>query len=170
MERLKYYSGQILSVADLTAEQDYFLAKHRRHNRFLHGWGVVSGLTVATAGPSQVKIDPGLALDAAGNEILVCEQVRLQILPIADLLFVVLGYSETETTPIPNPSPATTSDELIYTRIKEGYRLEIVDVEPANDQSGTSDCGATQSVCIAQLRKGLKGWKVSLRGRRQVHL
>jgi hypothetical protein len=79
MERPKYYAGQLLSVADLTAEQDYLLAKRRLHNRYLHGWGVVSGLGVATAGPSEVRIEPGLALDAAGNEILVCEQVRLKI-------------------------------------------------------------------------------------------
>jgi hypothetical protein len=170
MERPKYYAGQLLSLADLTAEQDYLIAKRRLHNRYLHGWGVVSGLGVATAGPSEVRIEPGLALDAVGNEILVCEQVRLTIPRTADLLFVVLEYAETETAPIPNPSPTTTDDALIYTRIKEGYRLELVDAEPAGDQTGTSHCELAQPLCIAKLSKGPKGWKVSLRGRRRVRV
>ena len=41
LERVKYFQGQMLSVSDLEAEQEYFLARLRRHNRHLHGWGVV---------------------------------------------------------------------------------------------------------------------------------
>jgi hypothetical protein len=37
LARVNYVEGQLLSVADLRAEQDYWLARQRRHNRFLHG-------------------------------------------------------------------------------------------------------------------------------------
>jgi hypothetical protein len=44
LKRVKYHHGMLLSAKDLTAEQEYFLERQRRHNRYLHGWGVVSGL------------------------------------------------------------------------------------------------------------------------------
>lgn len=45
-ERLNYFFGQTLGVAELRAEQDYFRGKLRLHNRCLHGWGIVCGLDV----------------------------------------------------------------------------------------------------------------------------
>lgn len=45
-ERLNYYYGQNLGVAEFLAEQQYFLEKLRLHNRCLHGWGIVCGLEV----------------------------------------------------------------------------------------------------------------------------
>ncbi len=37
-------TGRLLTTDDLDRKQTYFLAKPRRHNRFLHGWGVMAGL------------------------------------------------------------------------------------------------------------------------------
>lgn len=72
LERLNYFTGQVLTVDDLNAEQDYFLARLRRHNRYLHGWGVVSGLTVSVNNSTKLMIESGLAIDCQGNEITVC--------------------------------------------------------------------------------------------------
>ena len=44
LERVAFFPGQMLTAVDLTAEQDHVREKLRRHNRFLHGWGVVSGI------------------------------------------------------------------------------------------------------------------------------
>ena len=49
LERVHYFPRQLLTVADMTTDQNYFLEKLRRHNRFLHGWGVVCGLEVIAA-------------------------------------------------------------------------------------------------------------------------
>ena len=38
--RNTWFDGKYVTAADLVAEQDYFLSKHRRHDRLLHGWGV----------------------------------------------------------------------------------------------------------------------------------
>ena len=46
IERNRYFAGQLLDETDLTEEQLYFREKNRRHNRLLHGWGIVSGLGV----------------------------------------------------------------------------------------------------------------------------
>jgi hypothetical protein len=49
----------------MRVEQDYFIERLRRHNRLLHGWGIICGLQVlpdATAEqPWRVKVCPGAA-------------------------------------------------------------------------------------------------------------
>lgn len=55
LERVKYFYGQLLGVREFQSEQSYFYEKHRLHNRYLHGYGVVCGLTVE---PCLVPRDP----------------------------------------------------------------------------------------------------------------
>lgn len=172
MERVKYNLGQLLSVSDFTTEQEYFLSKHRRHNRYLHGWGVVNGLNVSIVTSSEILVDPGVAIDCAGNEIYVCSPLRVNIPTNSDVCFVVLQYAESETSPIPIsiiPAPAS-SEELIFTRIKDGYLIDIAAVDPTTGHrgkgTGTPGCGCLHQLCIARLKKGLHGWKIQLKGRR----
>src|SRR3954468_3759064 len=79
-ERPRYFPRQLITPDDLTAEQDYSRAKGRRHNRLLHGWGVVCGckVTEAPAAKGQpnppdwtVQIEPGYVLGPQGDEILI---------------------------------------------------------------------------------------------------
>ena len=83
LERVRFFPRQLLSADDMIADQYYFREKIRRHNRFLHGWGVVCGLQVApdpTRGiPWRVRIDPGYAIDGNGDDILVDEPVYLDV-------------------------------------------------------------------------------------------
>ena len=72
--RPKYFTGQLLTEEDFTAEQSYFLDGRRSDNRHLHGWGVVCGLRVTPSGGGGVVIQPGLAIDGLGREIVVPEQ------------------------------------------------------------------------------------------------
>ncbi len=48
VKRPHYFTGQILSADDFTAEQEYHIGKQRRHNLHCHGFGVVHGLKVST--------------------------------------------------------------------------------------------------------------------------
>jgi hypothetical protein len=71
-DRPYFFDGKLLTASDLQGEQDYLRDAHRRHNRLLHGWGVVCGLLV-TADPSpdqpwRVRIAPGMALAPNGDE------------------------------------------------------------------------------------------------------
>jgi hypothetical protein len=174
LERLNYFHGQLLSPSDFTAEQEYFLARSRRHNRYLHGWGVVCGLKVTAANSSEITVEPGLAIDCAGNEIQVLSQSRLKIPMNLDVCFVVLQYVETQSSPIPNALGAATStaEELTFMRIKEGFRIDITDVDPTSGHrgkgTGTPGCGCLHPLCIARLKRGLHGWKFELRGRRRA--
>jgi hypothetical protein len=83
LERVNYFPRQLLTADDMTADQQYFLDKLRRHNRYLHGWGVVCGLEVSVAptaaSPWQVQIGPGYALGPYGDEIFVPGPVLLDL-------------------------------------------------------------------------------------------
>jgi hypothetical protein len=60
LERPRYYVRQLMTPDDLNLEADYFRDKLRRHNLFLHGWGVVCGALVCTVplrGKGTVKQD-----------------------------------------------------------------------------------------------------------------
>jgi hypothetical protein len=74
LERPRFFSGQLLSEAELTSQQEYVRAKNRLHNRYLHGWGIVCGLEVVCH-PCEgwVTIRQGYALDPCGEDIVVCE-------------------------------------------------------------------------------------------------
>ena len=76
--RPQYASGMILTARDLQAEQEYHIQKRRMHNRCLHGCRVACGLGV-TLRRKFVYIEPGMALDCQGNEIVVSEPVKIPL-------------------------------------------------------------------------------------------
>jgi hypothetical protein len=83
LEKVRFFNRQLLTAEDMITERDYFLQKLRRHNRFLHGWGVVCGLTV-TAAPTdganwRVQVGSGYALGPYGDEIFVGEPVYFDL-------------------------------------------------------------------------------------------
>ena len=76
--RNNYFTGKLLVERDFTDEQRYLVGKLRRHNKNLHGWGVSCGLAVHQhANPdcrdTYVVVEPGVATDCCGREILVTE-------------------------------------------------------------------------------------------------
>jgi hypothetical protein len=83
LERVRYYPRQLVTADDMTAEQYYFRQKLRRHNRYLHGWGVVCGLEVKPMVeeglPWQVRVCPGYAAGPQGDEILVSSPVDFDL-------------------------------------------------------------------------------------------
>lgn len=87
LERPRWFGGQLVGPADLEALQQWVLARSRRHNRLLHGWGVVCGLAVKTttdpvsgeAVPWSVTIGEGLALSSCGDEVALAGPVRVDI-------------------------------------------------------------------------------------------
>ena len=70
-ERNKYFYGKLLTVDDFETEQRYMNDKRRVLNRFLYGTGVVSGLNVVPIDDMTISMEPGLALDFSGREIVV---------------------------------------------------------------------------------------------------
>jgi hypothetical protein len=77
----RYYPRQLITPDDLTLEQNYFRDRMRRHNRLLHGWGVVCGALVCPVPnphpekssdlylPWLVQVERGYVLGPYGDEI-----------------------------------------------------------------------------------------------------
>jgi hypothetical protein len=83
-KRNNYFDGKLLTSRDFIDEQDYGRGHRRLHNALLHGTGTVCGLKIIQH-PSPgcrneyVVVQPGMALDCCGNEIVVPEQFGLNI-------------------------------------------------------------------------------------------
>jgi hypothetical protein len=79
LERPRYFPRQIVTHGDLNLEADYFRARLRRHNRLLHGWGVVCGARVCRIDcPDgsgfkawRLRVTSGYILGPFGDEILI---------------------------------------------------------------------------------------------------
>ena len=56
LERVHYFSRQLITAEDMTVEQNYFLTKLRKHNLNLHGSGIVRGCEVKISQISPLKI------------------------------------------------------------------------------------------------------------------
>lgn len=67
---LHYHFGMLLGVDDFRTEQGFHIGRLRRHQRALHGWGVVYGYGVQfDADHAELRVAPGLALDAHGRDL-----------------------------------------------------------------------------------------------------
>lgn len=76
LERTRFFPRQLVTPDDLTQDQIYFRDKHRRHNRMLHGWGVVCGARVkAGKEKCQVAVESGYILGPYGDEIVIPDDI-----------------------------------------------------------------------------------------------
>jgi hypothetical protein len=78
LERTRFYSRMLVGPDELTQDQTWIRDTLRRHNRLLHGWGVVCGCDVTQQTDAQgepvpwvVCVDQGYVLGPCGDEIVV---------------------------------------------------------------------------------------------------
>lgn len=154
LRRVNYFSGQMLGEADFRDEQDYFRARLARRNRFLLGSGVVSGLEVSVAnagggGQGQiVTVEPGLAIDARGEEIEVCEQASQPLPSASGVLFVEVVYAEMPAAPVPAIPPENGER---FSRVEESFTIRL------------SPAALADGVAIARLLAAGGRWRVDRR-------
>src|SRR5438067_6765488 len=78
-KRPNYFQSQFLVVRDFEDEQAYHREMLRRHNRYMHEWGVVrDGLQVGK-GTDRLSISPGSAIDSLGREIVLEDNQYLSL-------------------------------------------------------------------------------------------
>ena len=102
LERLNYFNGQRLQAGDFKLEQEYHLRVRRWLNRSLYTSGIAMGLEVyAVAGAPRVRVNPGLALDPMGREIILLEAREVPVMHDIgqgggmDGPYLVIRYDET---------------------------------------------------------------------------
>lgn len=76
-KRLNYYTGLFLQEEDFKAEQSYHVGQQKEQNKLLLTPGIVdpnTGLVVTvSADKTKVTVSAGVAIDAAGNQLIVFE-------------------------------------------------------------------------------------------------
>lgn len=156
LERLRYFNRQLLTADDLRAEQAYFREKLRRHNRFLHGWGVVCGCAVevvANARDWAVRVCPGYVVGPQGDEILIdhCVDVDLKLgatpepctvrwpcPPVGEMpgtnavstrkAYIAVRYAECASRPVKVHPAGCGCDETgcEYSRIRDSFEIKVL--------------------------------------------
>lgn len=65
-----YHFGMLLGVEDFRAEQGFHVGRLRRHQRLLHGAGVVAGFAIDyDATDFELRVDAGYAIDILGRDL-----------------------------------------------------------------------------------------------------
>jgi hypothetical protein len=149
----RYYPRQLITPDDLTLEQNYFRDRLRRHNRLLHGWGVVCGAMVCpacttnSAGvtapvPWNVSVQTGYILGPYGDEIIL-DCVRTVDVRTSG----VTGVTGETCIDAPDPwctqvySAPTTTSTTVYIAVQyQQTMMRPVRVQPAG-------CGCNDSTC-----------------------
>ncbi|WP_153506323.1 hypothetical protein [Cumulibacter manganitolerans] len=160
MERTRYFTRQLVGADDLTQDQLYQREKSRRHNRMLHGWGIVCGARVrAGDAPCEVVVESGYVLGPYGDEIVIdgdvvidvcsedldgnvsspcapadpwCAGVRVDR-PSGAPLYLAVAYAECLARPVRAVSDGCGCDDSAceYSRIRDSYRVVVLDRLPA---------------------------------------
>jgi hypothetical protein len=139
--RPRYFEGQFLGAADLTAAIDYARLEDARHSLGGHTWGIAAGLEIkeqpspAGGGQVDVFVQPGYAWDGFGRPIVVLSPFPIRAALFASFAFdagkpngyavsVWLRYQETATQGArPGFELCQGSDQ--NSRIDEGFQIEV---------------------------------------------
>lgn len=164
---LNVHFGQLLGVSDLRALQGFHLGQARRHQRALHGHGVVAGYAVTVDDETaELRVTPGHALDAGGRDLLLEQPHCLSLSrwwaarlsekdpDYAEFwdrhtaridLQVLLSYATCLSEPVPavaDPCQRQSSD-IAYARVCETARLSLQRIE-ASDEAPASPLPSPQ--------------------------
>lgn len=137
-ERTRFYPHQVITPADLTNDQAYFNEKLRRHNRMLHGWGIVCGAEVCfkKGSPCTVLITPGYVLGPQGHEIVIDRKVEIDVCTQRPENDCYSGCEPPDPWCADIPRPVT--EEWMYIAV----RYAECEVRPVRVHAGGCGCGS----------------------------
>jgi hypothetical protein len=139
-QRPAFTEGQVLAAADLSATVEYARGAAARHVRYLHDWGIADGLTLTTENRTdpasgarfvEVSVQPGLAIDGTGRELVVPAPFVLSEAEFQQ----VNGADGTQANPLypvfltaadrtrPSNDPASCAGGGAATRVEESYQI-----------------------------------------------
>lgn len=168
LERVRYFPRQLLTADDMRAEQDYFREKARRHNRYLHGWGVVCGCSVEVVTGAKlptVRVCPGYVVGPQGDEIQIDQcievdlhtgphdqpcAVRWPCPPVGDVpstherlstVYIAVRHAECHARPVRVHPAGCGCDETgcEYSRVRDSYEIKVLWQLPASHVKAKAD-------------------------------
>lgn len=164
LRRPSYPEGNYLAHSDLALEQRYLLQRLRRHNRHLHGYGVVCGLNVVPGKdlrrPWEVLVCPGYALGPYGDEIKVDCAVPVNVsdylwlqsldtVPALSVAYVGIQYTEQLVHAVASRLPECGCHQREeFSRALDGFRIDILWSLPPQPQPQPGDlCNPQLQAC-----------------------
>lgn len=142
-DRNNYFFGKLMTVRDFESEQTYMNSKRRLGNKMLNGTGIVSGLDVILVDNKTFSLEPGMALDYMGREVVVSEPYvrRLNVIKGFEenkdkgILYLCMKYKEElkETTFSVAGSGKSNGVSEEYNRVAEGYELFLTAEKPKEE-------------------------------------
>jgi hypothetical protein len=115
LQRILFYSNELLTAEDLSAVDSNNQQLRWLHNRTLHNWGICYGLNViGSTGATYVTVNPGYANDILGREIILSSPVQQPIPAIpgnsdgtAATYYIVANYVDNADEPVQEQRSAT---------------------------------------------------------------
>jgi hypothetical protein len=156
VKRLNYFTHQFLREQDFQAEQAYHVAMRRQHNRLLHGWGVIEGFDVRKRSEHEVVIDPGIAIDNLGREIVLDAPVVRDLAAFERNSHTYLAIAYDESKDEADHHSAGGVDG--YTRVTESPVFSEHKHEPAKDGSviPLARVHLTENGSVGQIEKEIR--------------
>lgn len=135
-KRLNFFKGLITYYTDWIDRETYRRDKHRWHNMRCHGPGVVVGyageMLVNGRGDLSIEVQPGCAIDGAGNELLLWDtqikHVRIDDLKLPQTVYVVARYTEELTDFVTYKNNLAVRG---HRRVLEGCEIEVTPLLPS---------------------------------------
>jgi hypothetical protein len=147
-KRVNYTLGMVLGVDDFQQDQLYHAAGRRWHNRLLHGYGTVWGLSLSASPPEvpdrEIRIGAGVAVDPCGREVCVPDPMCVHLdrwlarhRPTLEQLYpagvpalplaVVLCHRECpdDVVPVPGEACRTQEDAMQPSRTRDSFELRL---------------------------------------------
>ena len=154
-ERNHFFYGKLMDAEQFDKDQSYFNHKRSLVNRFVLGSGVVCGLSVVKDADAEgmLRIDPGLALDGLGREIVVAAPATVDPRQLTNdrgepegdpiengTVEIRLAFAETRADLVPVLVPDCGDVErCAASTIREGFRVLVR--EAPDDIPGPPACG-----------------------------
>jgi hypothetical protein len=120
--RIEPFTGLVIDPPTWGAAHEEHRLHQRLHLLGFHGTGIAQGLSVLPGNPpsAEVIVEPGVAVDGAGETIVVGEPQRVAVDERLAVAVLALIYEAT--------SPANTDEGR--GRLVEGFRIEVLDATP----------------------------------------
>lgn len=169
LEFVNYFPRQLLTADDMRVADEYFREKLRRHNRILHGWGVVCGGKVELKTKWQVTVSKTYLITPRGDEVCIPEEITFDLASDSPnaydpcprptpcspagavkaaegkTIYLAVCYSECNTRPVrihPAGCGCGCDDSACeYSRVRESYELVCLDELPESHQKATDADG-----------------------------
>lgn len=134
LERNNYFYGKLLTVRDFQREQEYNNEKAILKNKFIYGSGVINGLQIIKVDDYTISLEPGVAVDSHGREIIVASPITRKLSSIEGFpkegyhkeAYLALNYNEEGKEQVHSIEDDESLKEE-YNRISEEYKLEIIE-------------------------------------------